>query len=124
MSNSNQPPIPPSDHLPPEGIPTVTNQGQSGTCVRFAIAKAVANFLFLRKKFDVDENQIMNALVQEKRKICAINPKEYNNTTLFLQDQENAYEQRKAKNKSWWEVIFSNINIAGRGTFPYLIIIR
>ena len=94
---------------PPEGLPVVTDQGRSGTCVRFAISKAVSNFLYMKKQIDVDESHVMTALVQDKRKVCAINPKEFDNTTLFLQDRENAYKEKNAPNKSWWEVIFSNV---------------
>ena len=34
---------------PPAGTAFVDNQGNSATCVRFAIAKAIANLLFVKK---------------------------------------------------------------------------
>ena len=93
-----------SDRLPPAGTAIVDDQGNSGTCVRFAIAKAVANELYVKKRIDVEQGHIMNCLVQIKQSICPINPMEYNNTILYLQDIGHGRGQDIPK-KSWWEVI-------------------
>ena len=93
---------------PPAGTAVVDNQGTSATCVRFAIAKAIANLLFVKNRIDVDQTQIMTSLVQVKQSICAIHPKYYNNTVLYLQDISNDAKDKtgiKYPNKSWWQVI-------------------
>ena len=96
------------NRLPPAGTAIVDNQGNSDACVRFAIAKAVANQLYVKKRIDVDQGHIMNCLVQIKRSICPINPKEYNDITLYLQDIDHGRGQNIPK-KSWWEVIHKNL---------------
>ena len=87
----------------PEGLPQWDNQTNSGTCVRFSIAKAVANHLFVRRNIDVDQNQIMISLVQAKKSICAVRPIEYDDTTILLQDVNNDKEGYGPM--SWWEVL-------------------
>lgn len=85
----------------PKGLATVDNQGESETCVRFAVAKAVANSLF-RSKIDIKQSHIMVALVQEHKQLYPINPVKFDNTVLYLQDKENQIDGYK--NKSWWKV--------------------
>ena len=84
----------------PKGYPTVDNQGRSETCVRFSVAKAVANDLF-RKKIDVEQGHIMIALVQELKHLGCVNPMKLNQTKLYLQDKDN---ERGVPNKCWWKV--------------------
>ena len=101
-----------SQRPPPAGTAVVDNQGTSETCVRFAIAKAIANLLFVKKRINVEQNQIMNCLVQVKKSIAAIHPKVYKGLELFLQDIENDFKDIngvKIPDKSWWKVRFSLI---------------
>ena len=93
----------PHASLPPAGTATVDDQGNSSACVRFAIAKAVANDLYVRKRINVDQQQIMISLVQVKECICATNPMVFNGTELIVQDTENG--KAGFSNKSWWKVI-------------------
>ena len=95
--------------LPPAGTAVVDNQGSSETCVRFALAKAIANILFVKKRINVEQHQIMNCLVQVKQSIAAIHPKEYKGLELFLQDIENDFKdknERKYPDKTWWKVLY------------------
>ena len=83
------------------------NQGESSTCVRFALGKAMANLLFKKHSIDVDQRQIMNCLVQVMASIKGINPIMYNTKVLYLQDEKNEYlgpSGEKHKNSSWWKV--------------------
>ena len=77
------------------------DQGDSEACVRFAIGRAVANFLF-KRGIDIEESHITIALVQVYKAITPINPKKFDSTVLYLQDKENNIE--KMKNKNWWKV--------------------
>ena len=86
----------------PEGLAQWDNQANSAACVRFAIAKAVANHLYVKRSIDVAQNEIMILLVREKKSICAISPMEYDGTTLCLPDIDN--DKKGYKPKSWWEV--------------------
>ena len=91
--------------IPPAGTPFVDNQGNSDACVRFALAKALSNLLFTQQKIDVPQRAIMNCLVQVKKGICAMRPKEYHETVLYLQDEKNG---KKVSNESFWEVNIFN----------------
>ena len=121
------PPAPPIDDKP-ERQPSSDTQGDSGTCVRFALAKAIANLLY-KNKIDVDQHQIMITLVNIHKNICALSPTKYNDKIVVLQDVENGKEREqkwryvysmkqdgswenkgmkepeKIPNRSWWEVI-------------------
>jgi len=87
--------------IPPAGTPFVDNQGNSDACVRFALAKALSNLLFTKQKIDVPQRSIMNCLVQVKKGIWAMRPKEYHETVLYLQDEKNG---KNVSDESFWEV--------------------
>ena len=50
--------------LPPKGLSEPEDQGESETCVRFALSKAIANALFVKEKIDVEQSNITACLVQ------------------------------------------------------------
>ena len=100
---------------PPGNVPTGDDQGGSELCVRFAIGKAVAQYLYIHEKIDIDQSHIMICLVQAIGNINPCNPKKYNGIKIYVQDRENQrpkpskrqkYEdiENKVPNKSWWEV--------------------
>ena len=97
----------PNRRPPPAGLATSDDQGVSELCVRYAIGKALANLLFINNKIDVEQLHIMNCLVQEKKSVLKIHPKEYKDIELFLQDKQNECKDgtgTKIPNKSWWKV--------------------
>ena len=114
---------------PPGQVATVDNQSSSELCVRFALAKAVANQLYVREKIDIEQDQIVICLVQalgEQFGIDAVNPMVYNGKVLYLQDRENDLP-KPAKcpkcsedepgiksgvpHKSWWKVRLNYIKM-------------
>lgn len=52
--------VKPYGRLPPAGTPIVDNQGKAGTCVRFAIARAIANYLFMKNKLTLNAILLLN----------------------------------------------------------------
>ena len=85
--------------------------------LQFSIASAVASCLFLKKKIEVDDSQIMTALSQivQNQETCLPtnfknnDPHFYNGKVLVLRDTDNANDDivRKSipsKPKSVWEV--------------------
>ena len=98
--------------LPPQGLANIDDQGQSSTCVRFALSKAITNTLFLKEKIDIEQKSITMCLVQEKKQLCdpgnPINPTFFDNTTLYLQDERNDRlpNEKKKNEKCWWKVTF------------------
>ena len=78
--------------IPSAGTPFVDNQESSDACARFALAKALSTVLFTEQKIDVPQGAIMNCLVQVKKGICAIHPKEYHEAVLYLQDDKMGRE--------------------------------
>lgn len=100
---------PQKDHPSPAGPAAVDDQGNSGTCTRFAIAKAISNFLFVKEKIDIEQSNIVSILVQAKKDINGIHPDDYNGFELYLQDVKNDYKVngKKLPDKSWWKVKLS-----------------
>ena len=104
------------------------NQGHSELCVRYSIAKAVSQYLYVNEKIDIDHSHIMICLVQAMGSIDSVNPTKYDGKIIYLQDIENRREAKpsdfekfggmnvlkatlegneKIPDKSWWEVIFN-----------------
>ena len=88
------------------------NQTDTGTCVRYAIAKCVSNYLYKQMHIDVDQFEITRQLVQESKKVCGHSIADilnncsdggYNNMKLILQDVDNLIEGYQPR--SWWEVM-------------------
>ena len=88
-------------------LATADDQGASNTCVRFALSKAVANALYVQHKIDVDQNNIMICLVQERKELCnplaPTNPMKFNETVLYLQDKGNNIPKLQNQ-RCWWKV--------------------
>ena len=107
---------------PPGNLAVVDDQSSSELCVRSAIAKAVANHLFVHNQIDIDQAQIMICLVQalgDQFGTDAVNPAKYDGVILYLQDKENLLPKpvkccngcaggckstNGVPNKSWWKV--------------------
>jgi hypothetical protein len=85
------------------------DQGASNTCVRFSLSKAVANALFLQHKIDIEQNNIMICLVQERKELCnplaPTNPTKFNETVLYLQDKGNNIPGLQNQ-RCWWKVSY------------------
>ena len=93
---------------PPKGVGSLDDQGNSNTCVRFSLSKAIANALFLEHKIDVDQSHIMISLVQERKELfdplAPTSPSSFNNTVLYLQDKKNCKPGLEHE-RCWWKVI-------------------
>ena len=93
---------------PPKGLGSSDDQGNSSTCVRFSLSKAVANALFLEHKIDVDQSHIMISLVQERKELfdplAPTSPLKFDKTVLYLQDKGNCKPGLEYKG-CWWQVI-------------------
>ena len=89
-----------------EGTALVDADSNSGTCVRFQIARTISNLLFVNKQIDVHQSQIMNSLVHLKEGMFSMHPREYNDKILIVQDVKNSFpgNLQNVPNKSWWQV--------------------
>ena len=96
--------------LPPGEPGSLDDQGylnsdRTEICVRSALSKAVANQLY-KEKVDIEQNQILAALVQEHKKLyklSSMSPGKFNGTVLYLQDRDHAVTGIETK-KNWWRV--------------------
>ena len=71
----------------PAGLAKDDGQGDSETCVRFAISKAVVMDLFIAKQIDIEQNHISICLVQALRGYTPTNvikPDMFNGVELYL----------------------------------------
>ena len=93
---------------PPKGLGALDDQGNSSTCVRFSLSKAVANALFVQHGIDIDQSHIMICLVQERKELfdplAPTSPFKFNQTVLFLQDKGNC-KPGLQNERCWWKVI-------------------
>ncbi len=97
---------------PPKGLSEPEDQGDSETCVRFALSKAITNALYVKEKIDVEQSHITACLVQalsmldqEYTPLDRMNPKVLNGVKLYLQDKGNKNPGTQVKNKAWWKVL-------------------
>ena len=97
---------------PPKGLGETEDQGETETCVRFALSKAIANALFIKEKIDVEQSHITACLVQslsmldqDYTPLDRMNPKVLNGAKLYLQDKGNKNPGTQVKNKAWWKVL-------------------
>ena len=108
-----------SNEKAPKGLGVIDDQGNSNTCVRFSLSKAIANSLFLEHKIDVDQGHIMISLVQEWKELfdplAPTDPSKFDNTVLYLQDKGNC-KPGLEKERCWWKVI-STIRFRNRLNF-------
>ena len=96
----------------PQGVAGNDDQGDSETCVRFAISKAIVNDLFMAKQIDINQKNICICLIQAVPHYSPINkiePLKFDGKILYLQDKENRYmkygERVHSKpRKAWWKV--------------------
>ena len=87
------------------------DQTDTGTCVRFAISKAIANNLHVQKRIDVNQSEITRVLIQKTGMACGIRrigPNDligkFDKMNLILQDVDNLINGHGPR--CWWEVIF------------------
>ena len=108
--NKNVPAIP-GQYLPPAGLPRQTDQSDSDTCVRFSLAKAIANHLYLREHIDVDELELTGVLVQMSQNVCGMRASMLDKIgsigclhgkPILVQDTGNL--RKGCEYGSWWEV--------------------
>ena len=96
----------------PQGVAGNDDQGDSETCVRFAISKAIVNDLFIAKQIDINQKNICICLIQAVPHYSPINkiePLKFHGKILYLQDKENRcmkYGERvhSKPRKAWWKV--------------------
>ena len=103
------------NRCPPKGLGTADDQGNSSTCVVFALSKAIANNLFVKHKIDIKQNNIMICLIQERKELCdhlaPRNQMKFDKTVLYLQDKGNI-RPGLHNMRCWWKVgckVYSSI---------------
>ena len=104
--------------LPPQGLGEPQDEGDSETCVRFGLSKAIANALFVSEKIDIEQSHITICLVQalstldrEYTPLNPMNPKAFNGVKLYLQDKGNKNLRSPVKNKAWWKVCIHYLKV-------------
>ena len=82
------------------------DQKDSFACVRFALSKAVTNYLHTKKLIDVKQSEVNKMLVQESGNICGMSIdnifSKFNDMLLIIQDTTNLIKDVGAG--SFWEV--------------------
>ena len=103
--------------LPPRGLGEVEDQSDSAACVRYGLSKAIANALFVSEKIDIEQSHISVCLVQGLKQFTplhSVSPMSFNGIKLYLQDKGNKNPKHLKKNKAWWKVMSSALNIIPR----------